>query len=75
MKAQATAARVATKRTAMRAQGKAVPAKRATARRATSEDEVLATARALSAALRRVGAADAATMRDLDAFHLPPRSE
>lgn len=39
------------------------------------EDEVLATAHALGAALHRVGAMDAATMRDLDALCLPPRPE
>lgn len=37
------------------------------------EDEVLATAHALGAALRRVGAMDATTMRNLDALCLPPR--
>ena len=39
------------------------------------EDEVLATAHALGAALHRVGAMAAATMRDLDALCLPPRPE
>lgn len=39
------------------------------------EDEVLATAHALGTALLRVGAVDAATMRDLDALCLPPRPE
>jgi putative transcriptional regulator len=48
-------------------------AKRPT-RRAT-EDEVLATAHALGTALNRVGAMDAATMRDLEALCLPPRPE
>jgi putative transcriptional regulator len=65
------AARGVTKRAA----GKAVTTKRAPARRATTEDEVLATAHALGAALHRVGAVDAATMRDLDALCLPPRPE
>lgn len=74
-KARTPTARVATKRTVMRAQGKVVTAKRAPARRATTEDEVLATAHALGAALHRVGAVDAATMRDLDALCLPPRPE
>ena len=74
-RAKAPAARVVTKRTATRAQGKAATAKRAPARRATTEDEVLATAHALGAALHRVGAVDAATMRDLDALCLPPRPE
>lgn len=74
-KAKAPAARVATKRTVMRAEGKTVPVKRAPARRATTEDEVLATAHALGAALHRVGAVDAATMRDLDTLCLPPRPE
>ncbi len=39
------------------------------------EDEVLATARALGAALHRVGAMDAATLRGLDALCLPPRPD
>lgn len=66
---------MATEGTATRAQGRAVTAKRAPARRRTSEDEVLATAHALGAALHRVGAVDAATMRDLDALCLPRRPE
>lgn len=74
-RAKAPAARVATKRSAMRLQGNALPAKRAPARRAATEAEVLATAHALGAALNRVGAMDAATMRDLDALCLPPRPE
>src|ERR687886_657543 len=53
--------------------GKARAARRPTRR--TAEDEVLATAHALGAALHRVGAVDAATMRDLDALCLPPRPE
>lgn len=48
-------------------------AKRPTPR--TTEDEVLATAHALGAALHRVGAVDAATLRDLDALCLPPRPD
>ena len=39
------------------------------------EDELLATAHALGAALRRVGAMDAATLRDLDVLCLPPRPD
>ena len=39
------------------------------------EDEVLATAHVLGAALHRVGAMDAATLRDLDALCLPPRPD
>ncbi|WP_205963734.1 hypothetical protein [Roseicella aquatilis] len=53
------AAQGVTKRAAARAVGKVG---------ATTEDEVLATAHALGAALHRVGAVDAATMRDLDAL-------
>lgn len=40
-----------------------------------TEDEVLATAHTLGAALHRVGAMDTATMRDLDALCLPPRPD
>jgi len=52
-------------------------AKRPSPRRAaaSAESEILATARALGQALHRVGAADAVTMRDLDALCLPPRPE
>ncbi len=50
------------------------PAGRRPARQA-AEDEVLATALALGAALHRVGAVDATTMRDLDALCLPPRPD
>jgi len=50
------------------------PAGRRLARQAV-EDEVLATAHALGAALHRVGAMDATTMRDLDALCLPPRPD
>ena len=39
------------------------------------EDEVLATAHGLAAALHRVGAMDRATMRELDALCLPPRPD
>lgn len=39
------------------------------------EDEVLATAHALGAALHRVSAMDATTMRDLDALCLPARPD
>lgn len=60
------AAQGVTKRAAARAVGKVG---------ATTEDEVLATAHALGAALHRVGAVDAATMCDLDALCLPPRPE
>lgn len=65
-----------TKRVATRLASK-VAAKRSPVRPrgATTEDEVLATAHALGAALHRVGAMDAATMRDLDALCLPPRPE
>lgn len=62
------------KRVPARPAGKATSVKRP-ARGATTEDEVLATAHALGAALHRVGAADAATMRDLDALCLPPRPD
>ena len=66
---------MATKAKAVTAATRGVP-KRAPARqRATTEDEVLVTAYALGAALHRVGAMDAATMRDLDALCLPPRPE
>jgi len=50
------------------------PAGRRPARQAV-EDEVLATAHALGAALHRVGAMDATTMRGLDALCLPPRPD
>jgi putative transcriptional regulator len=74
MKAKvAAAARTAMTGVASRP-AKMAAAKRTT-RRATTEDEVLATAHALGAALHRVGAVDAATMRDLDALCLPPRPE
>ena len=39
------------------------------------EDDVLATAHGLAAALHRVGALDAATMRDMDRLGLTPRPE
>ncbi|MGG5810564.1 helix-turn-helix domain-containing protein [Falsiroseomonas sp. CW058] len=75
VKAPATA-REATKRAATRAQGKVATAKRApTQPRVTTEDEFLATAHALGAALNRVGALDAATVRDLDALCLPLRPQ
>lgn len=48
-------------------------AKRPTRRE--TEDEILATAHALGAALHRVGAVNATTMRDLDALCLPPRPD
>ncbi len=51
-----------------------VPAGRRQARQVV-EDEVLATAHALGAALHRVGAMDAATLRGLDALCLPPRPD
>lgn len=50
------------------------PARRRPARQVV-EDEVLVTAHALGAALHRVGAVDAATMRDLDALCLPLRPD
>lgn len=50
------------------------PAGRRLAQQAV-EGEVLATAHALGAALHRVGAMDAMTMRDLDALCLPPRPD
>lgn len=52
---------------AARPAGKAGMAKRTPTRRATTEDEILATAHALGAALYRVSAADTAAMRGLDA--------
>lgn len=39
------------------------------------EDDVLATAHGLAAALHRVGAVDAVDMRDMDRLCLPPRPE
>lgn len=39
------------------------------------EDDVLATAHGLAAALHRVGAMDELTMRDMDRLCLPPRPE
>ncbi len=39
------------------------------------EDDVLATAHGLAAALHRVGAFDAVGMRDLDGLCLPPRPD
>lgn len=39
------------------------------------EDEVLATAHGLAAALHRVGAMDSLTMREMDRLCLPPRPE
>ncbi|MBY0334226.1 MAG: helix-turn-helix domain-containing protein [Acetobacteraceae bacterium] len=75
-KAKTPAGRVVTKRAVVRTAGKAAAAKRAPIRRrATTVDEILATTHALGAALHRVGAVDAATMRDLDALCLPPRPE
>src|SRR6185312_9329293 len=58
---------------AVRPVGKARGAKRPTLH--ATEDEVLATAHAFGAALHKVGAMDATTMRDLDALCLPPRPE
>jgi len=49
------------------------PTNRQTAQ--ATEDEILATAHALGTALHRVGAMDAATMRDLDTLCLPPRPD
>src|ERR1700752_3218120 len=56
--------------------GKRRPAKVSAAHRPsreTVEEEVLATAHGLAAALRRVGAIDATTMREIDTLCLPPR--
>jgi len=39
------------------------------------ENEVLATAHGLAAALHRVGAVDDVTMRDMDRLCLPPRPD
>jgi putative transcriptional regulator len=50
-----------------------VRAKRSTRRE--TEAEILATAYALGAALHRVGAVDATTMRDLAGLCLPPRPD
>ena len=57
----------------MRMRAKA-PAGRRPARQVV-EDEVLAAAHALGAALHRVGAMNATTMRDLDALCLPARPD
>lgn len=57
----------------MRTTAKA-PALRRPVRQAV-DDEVLATAHALGAVLHRVGAMDAATLRDLDALCLSPRPD
>lgn len=55
------------------AKAPARPTNRQTPR--ATEDEILATAHALGAALHQVGAMDTATMRDLDALCLPPRPD
>jgi putative transcriptional regulator len=52
---------------------KAKPAKRLTAR--DVEDDVLATAHTLAAALHRVGAMDARELREMDRLCLPPRPD
>lgn len=55
------------------AKATACPSNRPTLRK--TEDEVLATAHTLGAALHRVRAMDTATMRDLDTLCLPPRPD
>ena len=45
------------------------------AKRRTVEDDVLATAHGLAAALHRVGALDAIGMREMDRLCLPPRPD
>jgi putative transcriptional regulator len=55
------------------ATNKAKPAKRAPAR--VVEDDVLATAHELAAALHRVGAMNALDMRGMDRLCLPPRPD
>lgn len=52
---------------------KTKPAKRTGAR--AVEDDVLATAHGLAAALHRVGAMDELSMRDMDRLCLPPRPD
>jgi len=44
-------------------------------RKQTMEDDVLATAHGLAAALHRVGAMDELSMRDMDQLCLPPRPD
>ena len=55
------------------ATAKANPVKRMGVR--AVEDDVLATAHGLAAALHRVGALDAVNMRDMDRLCLPPRPD
>jgi len=55
------------------ATAKAKPVKRMGVR--AVEDDVLATAHGLAAALHRVGALDAVNMRDMDRLCLPPRPD
>lgn len=55
------------------ATAKAKPAKRMGVR--AVEDDVLATAQGLAAALHRVGVLDAVNMRDMDRLCLPPRPD
>jgi|ERR1017187_6866555 putative transcriptional regulator len=55
------------------ATNKAKPSKRITAR--AVEDDVLATAHGLAAALDRAGAMDAVSMREMDQLCLPPRPD
>lgn len=55
------------------ATAKVKPAKRMGVR--AVEDDVLATAQSLAAALHRVGVLDAVNMRDMDRLCLPPRPD
>ena len=55
------------------ATNRARPAKRSASREVG--DDVLVTAHGLAAALHRVGAMDARTMRDMDRLCLPPRPD
>jgi putative transcriptional regulator len=75
----ATRAKAVRTKSATKPAGKASAARNSPKARRPSrkavEKEVLATAHELAAALHRVGAMDAATMRNLDALCLPPRPE